>query len=120
MTTRTRPAPGLGRTAWLTRAVTTDGILDVLALDDGYCGTLTPLQRIAATAWEMALPYGAWVAATGILWALDTGRVPDADYIAIKRLWARPLCELVAETAAACPHPTDVPHYLIARELGNR
>ena len=102
--------PLMTRTQWLLRRAEATAIMDELALDDGYCSCAGTLQRIAlaASPWQMRLPYSAWVGAFGLLWALETGRVPADDYGAIRHLEAKALCELVADIAAACPSPRDL------------
>ena len=114
--------PLMTRPQWLLRRAAATAIMDELGLDDGYCSCAGTLQSIAiaASPWQMRLHYSAWVGAFGLLWALETGRVHGDDSGAIRHLEARALCELVADIAAACPSPRDVPNYIIARDLGRR
>lgn len=113
-------APIMTRTQWLRRTAEPGDMMAALNLHDGYCSTAGTLARLitASSPWMMQLPYCVWVGAYGLLWALETQRVPMDDARAIRRLEARALCQLVADIAAACPRPDDVPLYLAARALG--
>ncbi len=124
ITTRRIRLPELTRTQWLTRRVDAADLttyLGVAAADADTCisvaGTLGRIVT-AAGPWNMRLPHGAWVAAYGLLWALETGRLHADDYHALRRLGARDLCGLIADAAAACDRPQDVPRYVAARAPG--
>jgi len=120
-TPRTRRVPELTRTQWLTRRVDADDLavyLGVTATDAHTCISVAgALGRIVTVAgpWNMRLPHAAWVAAYGLLWALETGRLHADDYHALRRLGARDLCQLIADAAMACDRPQDVPSYITAR-----
>ncbi len=116
-----RPAPELTRSAWLTERPTPAGLLTLLDLDPALAiGAAATLGRLVAFAspWAMRLPYGAWVAAYGLLWSFETGALLPADAAAIRRLPVGALCVLLCDIAAACPRPTDVPPYITARAPG--
>jgi hypothetical protein len=90
----------------------TDG--NVLA---GTAGLLHRLERLSCP-WTMLLPHSTWLASYALLWVLETERLPVDDARAIRGLTPADLCRLLAEIAAACPRPTDVECYLVARALG--
>lgn len=122
--TRTRRPAELMRTQWLTRRVDAADLVAYLGVQEADAhtciGVAGALGRIvtAAGPWNMQLPYGAWVASYGLLWALETGCLAADDYLALRRLGARDLCGLIADAAAACDRPQDVPRYIIARAPG--
>jgi hypothetical protein len=119
--TRTRRHTELTRTQWLTRRVDAADLLAYLGVQsadaDSCISVAGTLGRVvtAAGPWNMHLPHGAWVGAYGLLWALETGRLHADDYHALRQLGARDLCLLIADAAAACDRPQDVPRYIAAR-----